>query len=101
MSASLEKYKVWASKFLDFSLITFILLFLISITFYLAAFEMNVANSLPIILVLTLGVFTWALRYRIEEAELETIRPLLVQWTVVTLFGIISILVVVLIYPIN
>lgn len=101
MSASLEKYKSWATKLLDFSLITYILLFLISATFYLAAFEVTVANSVPLLLVLTLGVFTWALRYRLDDTDQESLRPLLVQFTVVTLLGIIFILIIVLVYPIK
>ena len=101
MSTSLAKYKIWAIKLLDFSLITYILLFLISTTFYLAAFKINVANSVPLLTILTLGVFTWALRYRLEDIELESLRPLLVQWTVVTFFGIIFMLVVILVYPIS
>ncbi len=101
MSTSLAKYKIWATKLLDFSLITYVLLFLISTTFYLAAFKFNVVNSIPLLMILTLGVFTWALRYRLEDTELESLRPLLVQWTVVTFFGIIFMLVVVLVYPIS
>ncbi|MHA2103557.1 MAG: hypothetical protein ACW981_09005 [Candidatus Hodarchaeales archaeon] len=102
MAISLDEYKNYAQKLLDFTLVTYILLFFISISFFLAAFEINIPNSAPLLLVLTLGVFTWSLRFMMTEADdIQKIRVLLLQWTVVTLFGVIFILIIVAIYPIS
>lgn len=102
MSKSLVEYKNYAQNLLDFSLLTYILLFAISTSFLLAAFKVNIPNSTPLIMLLTLGVLTWSLRFMITEAEdVQRIRSLLIQWTVITFFGLVFILIIMVIYPIS
>ena len=97
----LDEYKQVVSRLLDIALITFIGLFIISFSFYLTILPPNISNLMPILALLGVGVTTWSFRFQLAEAAETSIRPLLIQWTLVCAGIIIACVFIILIYPIN
>ena len=98
---TLDDYKLYIGRIMDVALITFIALFIISFCFYLTILTSNIANLMPLLALLGVGVTTWTFRFQIAEAAKESIRPLLVQWTLVCVGIIIVCIFIILIYPIG
>ena len=99
--STLDEYRSSVGSLLDFTVLTYIAIFIVSIGFYLGAFKHNIANIMPVILILALGVLAWAYRYQLESCADEAVKPLFRQWASLSIILILAIFVIILGYPIS
>lgn len=102
MSTDYDSFKSYAISILDLAFFTNLCLFLVGFAFYLAILPKNVQNTLPLILVLFLGVFSWTFRSKMNNSEnKEEIKPFLIQWLIISMILIVFSIFITLIYPIS
>ena len=89
-------------KILDLSLITYIVLFLLGFGFFTSVLIQNLQNSLSLILVGTLAIFSAAVRARLPNlSTVSEIRSLFIQWGIISVLIIIFAVPLILTYPIS
>ena len=89
-------------KILDLSLLTYVALFLLGYGYFATVLIQNLQNSLSLVLVGVLAVFTWAVRTRLPNLTTVTeIRSLFIQWGIVSVFIIMFAVPLILTYPIS
>ena len=102
LSNDYEDFKSKSIAILNLSFFTYLAFILVGFVFYFAILPNDVQNSLPIILALLLGFFTWVIRSKIDKSSIEQyteIRQALIQWFVISVILIFLSTIVVLLYP--
>ena len=94
-----EMFKDNVEDFLQKSFIAFAVLFILAGMYYLSFLPQNVQNSLPLLLILFLGTFTWIMRAKILVTKPEDIRSYLIQWIIICSIVIIITVISVVLYP--
>ena len=99
MNQSFEKFRENTVSLLELSFLTLVFMDIIGFGFYISILPNNVQNTLPLLLVLFLAVFTWVFRVKVNQGTYDDIRAFLIQWLVITTIVIVFSVFVILIYP--
>lgn len=96
---NLDIFREKAAQILEIAFLSLVLLIVIGIGFYLAVLKTNVQNSLPLLLLIFLGAFTWVTRAKIMEIDAQQIRIYLIQWISLSILIIIISVIITIFYP--
>lgn len=94
-----EEFKDNVTNFLEKAFLAFAALFLIAGMNYLAFVPQNVQNTMPMLLVLFLGTYTWIMRAKVLQTQPEHLRAYIYQWVIVCVLVIIVTIIAIVLYP--
>ena len=95
----LDEFRTKTTTFLEEAFIAMVAMTFVGFTMYLSVLPHNVQNTLPILLMMFLGTFTWIVRAKIMQVDAHEIRIYLIQWIVISVFVIIATIFAIVVYP--
>jgi hypothetical protein len=95
----LELFKEKVTSLLEVSYISFIALGVVGLGLYLSFLPKNIQNSLPVLLIIFLGTFSWIMRAKIKQVDASEIRIYVWQWIILCVIVIVGTVIAILLYP--
>ena len=93
---------VFIERILDLSILTYVALIILGYGYFSTVLTLNVQNALSLVLVGVLAIFTWVIRSRMDKvSSVSDIRPLFIQWGVISILVILYAVFMILIYPLG